>query len=427
MARDYTKYEVDGIDGVFGKGKLVLVVVQDYCSKNECTYDELKAVFPDEAQAGNTGVFGTLDEAKEIAKKRARHYVKDPIKLSDTKIAVSNQWGDNLPLFIGAAKGLGYDISVAVETSNESTGNGSNEQSDASSEEEDAVTRFNALEGIIIMFRLMLSVDGEVSDDEATKLVEVVAPYAESVGEDLGTVVANALEIYNSSTLEQNFKLVISFAASFSETSSHEVCIKIAKDLGKLALADGELDDNETNYWIHLIRAMGVTVDEVNGENEETSAEKQMDSNNYPLFPVNWGVENVIVVPIRHCMVADGVVNQMEKNAMAHFFENFGEIGEASSNVWDSTDDEIMQIHSDGKYGELLSDSAIYLKEHLDEDQLSKLIWYMATIVSEDDIIQYPEFVTLKFYFDQWFPDAMDNYMEKFKVAGMTVITSPNN
>jgi hypothetical protein len=51
----------------------------------------------------------------------------------------------------------------------------------------------------------------------------------------------------------------------------------------------------------------------------------------------------------------------------------------------------------------------------------------MATIVSEDDIIQYPEFVTLKFYFDQWFPDAMDNYMEKFKVAGMTVITSPNN
>ena len=123
MARDYTKYEVGGIDGVFGKGKLVLVVVQDYCSKNECTYDELKAVFPDEAQAGNTGVFGTLDEAKEIAKKRARHYVKDPIRLSDTKIAVSNQWGDNLPLFIETAKGLGYDISAAGKTSNDATDN----------------------------------------------------------------------------------------------------------------------------------------------------------------------------------------------------------------------------------------------------------------------------------------------------------------
>ena len=51
----------------------------------------------------------------------------------------------------------------------------------------------------------------------------------------------------------------------------------------------------------------------------------------------------------------------------------------------------------------------------------------MANIVSEDKIIQYTEFVTLKFFFDQWFPDALDTYIEKFKAAGMTVITSPNN
>ena len=287
--------------------------------------------------------------------------------------------------------------------------------------------RFNTVEGITIIFRLMLSIDGEVSDDEATKLIELVTPYVESVGEDLETVVANALEIYNSNTLEENFKLATSFAASFSETSSHEVCIKMAKDLGKLAMADGELDDNETNYWIHIIRAMGVSVDEINGENEKASAEQQTDRTKYPLFPVNWGVENVIVVPIRHCMIADGVVNQMEKNAMAHFFENFGKIGEMAGLEWDITDDDIMQIHSDGKYGELLVDSAIYLKEHLDDDQLSKLIWYMAEIVCEDDVIQYKEFVTLKFYFDQWYPNALDTYIDKFKASGMTIITSPDN
>ncbi len=112
MARDYTKYQVDGIDGVFGKGKLVLTIVQDYCSKNECTFDELKEVFPDEAQGGSTGVFGTLEEAEEIAKKRARHYVKAPITLKDATIAVSNQWGDNLPLFIEKAEAVGYKIST---------------------------------------------------------------------------------------------------------------------------------------------------------------------------------------------------------------------------------------------------------------------------------------------------------------------------
>ena len=608
MARDYTKYKVDGIDGVFGKGKLVLAVVTDYCSKNECTFDELKTVFPDEAQAGNTGVFGTLGEAKEIAKKRARHYIKNPIKLKDTQIAVSNQWGDNLPLFIETAKALGYDIYVAKKIGTESNENGSNEQSDDSSNEESSDQSFNTVEGITMIFRSMLSLDGEFTDDEAVKLVELVTPYVEYVGEELERVVANALKIYNANTFEQNFELVTSFSAIISESYSHEICVRICKDLATLAWADGELHENESKYWSHILKAMGVSADEVNkaneeateseqseeSTNEESSTDQESDDNKFPTIPSHWGPEHavlvpirhcmltagekidettwmnyffekfgligqlssliwqrtydeiiqisqndkyidllnesaqfikenltntdletltnhmaeiviydeimqygeyitleffvrkwysdefdgyiekfrekgievitsdpsenetsvqeeeapaeqaidqisftsipdhwgpehVVVVPIRHCMVADGVVNQMEKNAMAHFFENFGEIGEASSNVWDSTDDEIMQIHSEGKYGELLADSAIYLKEHLDDDQLSRLIWYMAEIVSEDDIIQYPEFVTLKFYFDQWFPEAMDNYLEKFKDAGMTIITSPNN
>jgi uncharacterized tellurite resistance protein B-like protein len=155
------------------------------------------------------------------------------------------------------------------------------------------------------------------------------------------------------------------------------------------------------------------------------SDEKEL-RKNYPLFPVNWGVENVIVIPIRHCLIADGDVNEMEKNAMAHFFENFGEIGEMAELEWDITDDQIMQIHSEGKYEELLADSAIFLKENLDEDQLSKLIWYMATIVSVDGVIKYTEFVTLKFYFDRWYPDALDIYIEKFKNAGIMINTSPD-
>lgn len=126
MARDYTKYQVDGIDGVFGKGKLVLAVVQDYCSKNECTFDELKAAFPDKAQGGNTGVFGTLLEAQEIAKKRARHYVNDKIILKDAIIVVSNQWGDNLPIFIEKAEEVGYVISKVNDT-NESDSQNSND------------------------------------------------------------------------------------------------------------------------------------------------------------------------------------------------------------------------------------------------------------------------------------------------------------
>ena len=69
------EYQINGIDGAFEEGKLALAVLQDYCSKNECTFNELKEIFPDEVQGykeyikqkigGNTGVFDTLAEAEE--------------------------------------------------------------------------------------------------------------------------------------------------------------------------------------------------------------------------------------------------------------------------------------------------------------------------------------------------------------------------
>ncbi len=44
------EYQINGIDGVYEEEKLVLVVLQDYCSKNEYTFNELKEIFPDEVQ-----------------------------------------------------------------------------------------------------------------------------------------------------------------------------------------------------------------------------------------------------------------------------------------------------------------------------------------------------------------------------------------
>ena len=44
------KHQINGIDDVFEAEKLALAVLQDYCSKNECTFNELKEIFPDEVQ-----------------------------------------------------------------------------------------------------------------------------------------------------------------------------------------------------------------------------------------------------------------------------------------------------------------------------------------------------------------------------------------
>ena len=131
------EYQINGIDGVFEEGKLALAVLQDYCSKNECTFNELKAIFPDEVQGnkdsikrksgGNTGVFDTLYEAEERERMSANEdclsiadcfVLHDPITIKDATIAVSNQWGErNLPLFIEKAEAVGYTISLAPKES----------------------------------------------------------------------------------------------------------------------------------------------------------------------------------------------------------------------------------------------------------------------------------------------------------------------
>ena len=120
------EYQINGIDGVYEEEKLALAVLQDYCSKNECTFNELKEIFPDEVQGdkdyikqkigGNTGVFDTLVEAKD----REDYFASlAPITIKDATIVVSNQWGErNLPLFIEKAEAVGYSISsVATEES----------------------------------------------------------------------------------------------------------------------------------------------------------------------------------------------------------------------------------------------------------------------------------------------------------------------
>jgi len=114
------EYQINGIDGVFEEEKLALAVLQDYCSKNKCTFNELKVIFPDKVQGdkdyikqkigGNTGVFDTLAEAKD----REDYFaLLDPIKLKDATIVVSVAWGErNLPLFIEKAEAVGYTIST---------------------------------------------------------------------------------------------------------------------------------------------------------------------------------------------------------------------------------------------------------------------------------------------------------------------------
>lgn len=108
MAKNYTKYTVEGVKENLGKSKLALTVIEDYVNKNKVDFTILNAAFPDKCQGGIHGVFRKIEEVKDFK----RYYMNKPISLIDgTNVVVSNQWGiDNIPGLIDRANGLGYTI-----------------------------------------------------------------------------------------------------------------------------------------------------------------------------------------------------------------------------------------------------------------------------------------------------------------------------
>ena len=116
MAKDYTKYKIEGEGQSFSKARLVQKVIEIYTSKYQVNYSDLKDIWFDGIQGGK----GVLRLFSEIDEKNERNYYMDaPIELSDgSKIVICNQWGkDNLSNFIFQAGILGFTIVAETEDS----------------------------------------------------------------------------------------------------------------------------------------------------------------------------------------------------------------------------------------------------------------------------------------------------------------------
>jgi len=115
--RDTTKYTFDG--ETYGKGKLVLAVIQAHVANNtNILMSDLEADFPRQLQ-GSLGVFSSYDDAKDLYERTGhkRHYLgsDEVTHLSDTTVAVTREWGiGNIDRFIENAVSLGYQIDRGV-------------------------------------------------------------------------------------------------------------------------------------------------------------------------------------------------------------------------------------------------------------------------------------------------------------------------
>ncbi len=66
MARDYTKYTVEGLGENLNKRQLVFTIVKDYVEKNNPSFEDLQKAFPDEVHGGNPDKFGLIRKEAEV-------------------------------------------------------------------------------------------------------------------------------------------------------------------------------------------------------------------------------------------------------------------------------------------------------------------------------------------------------------------------
>ena len=111
MARDYTKYNVEGLVENLNKRQLVFTIVKDWVEKNNPSFEELQKVFPDEIQ-GSLGFIRKKSDVKDFK----RFNMNEPLSVkNESNVVVSNQWGENIVNFLEVAENLGYKISLQIQ------------------------------------------------------------------------------------------------------------------------------------------------------------------------------------------------------------------------------------------------------------------------------------------------------------------------
>ena len=79
MARDYTKYTVEGLGEKLNKRQLVFTIVKDWAAKNKPSLEEIQATFPEETQ-GSKGFIVKESEVKDAK----RFNMEEPLSIKIT-------------------------------------------------------------------------------------------------------------------------------------------------------------------------------------------------------------------------------------------------------------------------------------------------------------------------------------------------------
>ena len=152
--------------------------------------------------------------------------------------------------------------------------------------------------------------------------------------------------------------------------------------------------------------------------------EKKEKEKEYPMVQMDWGTAESIAVLMRHMMLADGKVDELEMTQAQQDLDFFTSVNVNVREVWDGVDDK-MQTYArfDGLHHSVVMGCAYYLAETLNEEQLLMLFNTLIRLVTSDKELAYKEYVSLELITSVIVPSMdFDNVEQTLTEYGVTII-----
>jgi len=199
-----------------------------------------------------------------------------------------------------------------------------------------------------------------------------------------------------------------------------------------VANANNKVTGDEKSFLIWCAEKLGYDINFDNltfsKSSEEKSEPEHSEEEAFGVLPKHWKDEHVISCLVRNMMFIDNNVSDEEMGWMNKTIEEYTAEGTDLFGVWDDVDDYLVQLFDEdrGKYSITVTDCEDYIAKHYNDDQKNKLITTLMNMASQDNVVEYSEFIMLASAMHKWFPGSLDQMVDALRNNGIKVITDSN-
>ena len=138
---------------------------------------------------------------------------------------------------------------------------------------------------------------------------------------------------------------------------------------------------------------------------------------------IGWGDADCLAVLIRHMMLADGKVEQLEMMHMDEAINYYNSVNIPVGEVWNGVDVIMQEFEKSGAIHTVVMGCAYYLAETLNKEQNFKLFNILVNTVTNDKELAYMEYVSLELITSVICPSLdFDNVEELLTKEGVTIL-----